>query len=308
MIHNILLNEYDTIKINKHLVDAKIRNKNCEDVYKLLNDYKQHREDIVDTDVKQNLNKHNTELIQYNNNFLKNKENIINLANQYINTIHKNNNIIQTEFREDIKNYKEDIYKIVDNKDYNNIILEKQKELTNRYNKKYEDNLTNINNYENHINNSIAILDSNHKRIIKNHNDKLINKINNIKLKSTRNIINRDLQEKIYQPIYDTIARSINIMPVLREENNLFENVKENIENERSKIIRDFNEDFKILQESIQSRKKEYEEIKETRKEIMKKKIEYRVNKYLNLNKLNAHKKNTNISYKKKIYKSVVLW
>ena len=144
--------------------------------------------------------------------------------------------------------------------------------------------------------------------MIDKYNKKLENKINNIKKNTQRDIINRDLREKIYQPIYDIITKNIHIQDKKEENYQAFDNVKNNIKKERENVLRNFQEDFKILKESIKERKEEFEKIKNERKEMFRKKLEYKINKYMNRNKLSSNKKNPNISYKKKTYKTVVLW
>ena len=88
----------------------------------------------------------------------------------------------------------------------------------------------------------------------------------------------------------------------------MFDDVKHNLEKERDNVFKDLQNDFKLLKESIQERKAEYEKIKNERKEIFRRKLEYKIDKYMNRNKLTTNKKNPNILYKKKTYKSVVLW
>ena len=312
MVYNILLNEYNSIKINKKIVESEIRNKNCNDIYNLLHDLKKYREKSYDSTIQNNiddLNKYDKSLSVYNKEFIQTRDNIINIANQYIDDIHTKNTILQHEFKKDIEFSKEEIYSSIEEEQYNTgSILNKQKELTEKYNKEYSKNLHEINKNESYIKSSIDILSNNYKRLISKYNDKLAQKINNIKKNTERDIINRDLQDRIYQPIYDIISKSITIQTKKEEEYTMFDDVKHNLEKERDNVLNDFQDDFKILKESIQERKAEYEKIKNERKEIFRRKLEYKIDKYMNRNKLTTHKKNPNILYKKKTYKSVVLW
>jgi len=312
MVYNILLNEYNSIKINKKIVESEIRNQNCNDVYNLLHDLKKHREKSYDSVIQNNiddLNKYDKSLSVYNTEFIQSRDNIINIATQYIDDIHSKNTMLQNEFKKDVELSKKDIYSSIEEEQYNTeSIINKQKELTKKYNKEYSKNLNEINKNESYIKSSLDILSTNYKRLINKHNDKLAQKINNIKKNTQRDIINRDLQDRIYQPMYDIVSKSITIQNKKEEEYTMFDDVKHNLEKERDNVLNDFQDDFKILKESIQERKAEYEKIKNERKEIFRRKLEYKIDKYMNRNKLTTNKKNPNILYKKKTYKSVVLW
>jgi hypothetical protein len=312
MVYNILLNEYNSIKINKKIIESELRNKNCNDVYNLLHDLKKHREKSYDSVIQNNiddLNKYDKSLSVYNTEFIQSRDNIINIATQYIDDIHAKNTMLQYEFKKDVELSKEDIYSTIEEEQYNTeSIINKQKELTEKYNKEYSKNLNDINKSESYIKSSLDILSTNYKRLINKHNDKLAQKINNIKKNTQRDIINRDLQDRIYQPMYDLVSKSITIQTKKEEEYTMFDDVKHNLEKERDNVFKDFQNDFKLLKESIQERKAEYEKIKNERKEIFRRKLEYKIDKYMNRNKLTTNKKNPNILYKKKTYKSVVLW
>ena len=312
MIHNILLNEYNTIKINKKITELEIKNKNCKHIYKLLNKLKKEREESYELIIKNNIEdlyNYDNKLSKYNEKFIEKKNNIIKIANKYINKIKDNTILIKNEYQKEILSSNNQINNIVDNEDFNiNTLQNKQKELSVKYSNEYKKNLNKINYNESFIKNALNILEKNYKRIININNNKLIKKINDINLNNKRNIINRDLREKIYQPIYDIISKSLKIHNKKESKFDIFDDVKNNVIKEKTDMFKTIKDNFNILKESIKERKEEYSRIKNKKKELFNKKLEYKIKKYINRHKFTNTKKNSNIYYKKKTYKSVVLW